>query len=181
MGGAKDQLLEGEEGGFNFSAGEGLQVCAACFTDPFLKQLVSDNVASTSCSFCETASDGPVAAPMRSVLECIGACIHTYYADAADYISYDGAEGGYQWTTYDREELLEDLGMDEYLADGRDKLRKMIIDAVEERDWCDVDAYGMTEQETLSFSWRSLSTSLRHPMREITEQPDRSRPPARAC
>ncbi len=28
---------------------------------------------------------------------------------------------------------------------------------------------------------RSLSTSLRHPMREITEQPDRSRPPARAC
>ena len=29
--------------------------------------------------------------------------------------------------------------------------------------------------------FRSLSTSLRHPMREITEQPDRSRPPARAC
>ncbi len=28
---------------------------------------------------------------------------------------------------------------------------------------------------------RSLSTSLRHPMREITEQPDWSRPPARAC
>jgi hypothetical protein len=28
---------------------------------------------------------------------------------------------------------------------------------------------------------RSLSTSVRHPMREFTEQPDRSRPPARAC
>jgi hypothetical protein len=44
-----------------------------------------------------------------------------------------------------------------------------------------IERLGPWQGESETELRRSLSTSLRHPMREITEQPEGSRPPARAC
>jgi hypothetical protein len=76
-------------------------------------------------------------------------------------------------------------------VDGADGFRYLAVD--------EAHAPGDARPSPVSFDWRgwktrlglhvldfqlaqrSLSTSLRHPMGEITEQPGRSRPPARAC
>src|SRR5215831_3632964 len=106
MGGAKSLLLEGPAIHAN-----GHFVCAGCFEDYAIKAFIRANALAESCDFCDSTQE-PVAS-LRLVVDRIDHGLSLVYADAADVLSYCGAEGGYQGEHFDTADLLsEDVNLE---------------------------------------------------------------------
>jgi DNA-directed RNA polymerase subunit RPC12/RpoP len=101
MGYAKQKLLEAQERGWS-SIGDKF-VCAKCFDDYALSQLVTENAAEFKCDYCGHRSrKKPIAAPMDEVMEAIDEGIRSEWGHPDDEgIIYESAEGGYQGTVID--------------------------------------------------------------------------------
>jgi hypothetical protein len=164
MGGAKEMMMRAWERKLVPGAGEGQYVCAECFNDDVIETFVRDRASESECSFCDNVSeDGePIAAPLEDVLELVSETIQRHYDDAANWLMYESAEGGYQGSTMDGGEVLDDLGMEGYLAEDRDHLKDTIAESLADVAWCKVDPYGMTEHERLRFSWDLFCSQVKH-------------------
>ena len=159
------------EGGLNLFAAEGKFVCADCFSDDSLRSAVRGAVCATQCDFCGMAAHAnPIAAPLDDVVRIdvvriINDCILQHYDDAAACLPYDGREGGYQGWTVDTWDLVEEIGLEEALAEDADDLLGTIRSALGERTWCERDPGLLRGHEVLSYSWEYFADYIKHERR----------------
>lgn len=153
-------LEESTAGGMALHRVAGLHVCADCFSDEHIKATVEEHAVPIQCSFCE--SEGP-SAPLAEITRFVSERLRVFYDDAAEWLVYESAEGGYQGSTYESWDLVSehiDLPQDH---DG--ELHSALAQALGDRAWCDADPFGLRENETLRYSWDHFAEYVRQERR----------------
>ena len=104
-------------------------VCSDCIGDDYLANQIRENSSETHCDYC--GSDNCNSVSLDFVMEIITPTVHLYWEDAANSVSYETREGGYQETTYSSREILWDLieGLE------NEDLRKDIADELGDTAW----------------------------------------------
>jgi hypothetical protein len=144
---------------------EGIYVCDQCIEDPDLKQTIQDNAESAKCSFCGTRSRTTSVCAFDAVISHIRQSIEESYDDAADWLPFESAEGGYigeYWDTYDL--VLDEIGL-ELPKDRSGRLFNSIVDALPDRVWCNKYPMDFTPSEEVSYSWKYFSSLVKHKRR----------------
>ena len=142
-----------------------MYVCLNCFGDPGMVQFVEDSAVSDECSYCSSSSSVPIAAPIDAVADHFIDCIHQEYDDAANQLGWDGSEGGYQGAYWDSFELTSDvLGLD-FPQGNWDVLLPELFSNRLDQLWCEADAYGLNDEEKISFSWEKFCNTIMHERR----------------
>jgi hypothetical protein len=137
-------------------------LCAACIYDDGIGAFISENAASETCSFCGAASDEPIAAPLSEVVDYMQQCISRHYDDPANWLSYDGAEGGYQGKTFSTDDLLVgSIGL-ELPTDSNGQLYRAISYGLKNYLWCENNPYSLNPIERLNFSWDHFCEVIKH-------------------
>jgi hypothetical protein len=152
-----------------------LSVCGNCIDDGDLQEVVELNRTSGKCSFCGRRSKNPIAAELETVVEHIRLCIEEDYDFAANVLSYDGKEGGYQGDYWTTEELLtEEIGL-AFPNDRNGKLVQAIVDLMPDELWCDRDPGSLGSQEEIRYNWESFCDLVKHKRRYffLERQPKR--------
>ena len=173
LGGAKRHYEEMTEGGLDLFAAEGEYVCAECFADAALRSAVREMASFEECSFCDATGSEPIAAPLEDVVRHIHDCILKHYDDAAECLPYDGREGGYQGTTFDTWDLVEEVELEAALVDEADGLLETIRKALGDRTWCERDPGALREHQVLTYSWEYFAEFIKHERRFffVSERP----------
>jgi len=174
MGYWKNRPIEAGESGLVAGAADGKYVCADCFTDLSLKEVVRETVESDTCTFCGATDDNEIAAPLETVMEHISQCLLQLYEDPANGMSFESAEGGYQGETFDTWDLLDRIGMSDYLAEEAEgPLLAAIRECLVFATWCEKDPYALRQHEALSSSWEYFCEFIKHERRFffLQEQP----------
>ncbi len=163
MGLTKRYYEEMTEGGMNLLSAQGKWVCKECFEDYALQQFIEENADHEECSFCGTENEEPIAAPLEEVARFIHTRLCHFYDDAAEWLRYETAEGGYQGTTYDTWDILEDVV--ELPQDDDGSLFQALVDAVGDRTWCEARPYALREHESLIWNWKYFCDYIKHERR----------------
>lgn len=165
MGRAKEWMLEQLERGYGEAEGE---ICAACVTDPALKEWVADNAVAHACRFCGQASDEPVAASFDEFIAVVLAGVGFDWNHPDDEgISYISAEGGYQASISDTWDVLADyeISEDSDVVDA-------IIDVVGSDGWVERDYYVGDKSQRLEWGWDWFKEVVKHQTRYVFLAPD---------
>jgi hypothetical protein len=89
-------------------------------------------------------------------------CLKAEYDDAANWLPYESAEGGYQGTTWDTYDLLFDHLQIEVTTDG---LRAALVDAVGDQIWCEQNPFSLSLEDSLMFSWKDFRRLVKYERR----------------
>lgn len=79
-------------------------VCSSCFEEEGMCQFIECNAESKVCDFCGNVDEQSIAADVDEVGHHLRRCVEREYANAADHLDHESAEGGYQglhWDSYD--------------------------------------------------------------------------------
>ena len=147
----------------NFPDSNSIPVCAQCFSDEWICQLIEDIDGPPGCSFCKS-SDSPTA-PLDKVCDYMRECLMEFFAFAADNLPYESREGGYlakHWGTYELllDEIQLDLPMDQ---DGQ--LMYMLSDRISDQVWCEHDWLSLDYNVMLEHSWEKFCRMIQHERR----------------
>lgn len=169
MGLAKKLMMEAEERGWR-SAGE-KWVCADCFVNAEVKEYILENLSYTTCSYCHNSSSEPMACPIDDVINFIVECIGNEYSTPENELPYESREGGWQGTTIDTWDLLDELN----LVDDHSQLFYDIFYAISSQIavWCRKDYFGMRENELERFSWERFKSLVMYQCRFVFLRMDR--------
>ena len=85
-------------------------------------------------------------------------CISREYDDAANWLSYESSEGGYQWPTIDAYDLIVELQID-FPKDESGALLQYVLSDLSNQVWCENNPYGMNSLEVAQFSWSNSPES----------------------
>ena len=91
--------------------------------------------------------------------------IQKEYDDAANWLPYETAEGGYQgntWTTCDL--LTDELGL-KLPNDRNGRLLDSLVGQMPDFVWCESDPYGLNEVQLARFSWKRFCQIVKHERR----------------
>lgn len=129
-------------------------VCGDCIADDGIRGFISANAESRRCSFCQSVSDEPIAAPLDDVGEYINRCLRQEYGDAADgLLPWDGEEKDYFGSNWDSEELLTDVVELELPNDHDGALLGELVGYLDDIAWCERNGLGLTDREYAQYSW----------------------------
>lgn len=161
-----------EEEHQGFSEPPKKSVCVTHFTD-FALQSYAQKIAQTgTCSYCGAKSK---VVPLRDMVERIAGKIREYFDhpdnqgvgyDSSDRDEDDGLNHEYGYVfdgrhIYDTERLLlDELAL--YDDVDNEELFNDIAACIPEQLWCQKDPYGMTEDEEMSFKWRTFCEEVKH-------------------
>ena len=137
-------------------------VCANCFDDCGLADFIRANVIAQECTFCGGRAESPIAADLDEVVEHIKICLCTEYDDAANQLPYEGREGGYWGAHWDTEELLRYEVELDFPRDNYDFLCDEIVRRLGDQEWCEIDAFGLNDEETARYSWDRFCDVIMH-------------------
>lgn len=134
-------------------------ICARCVTNPSLQRAIAENCESGRCSFCCSLMS---VAPLDIVVKEVADGLWAEYDDPVNGAAYDSAEGGYQTTNYNTDELL---AQHDDITD-----RSTVLEAISARFgtrlWCHRDPYALALNEALALGWeafcRAVKTSRRY-------------------
>jgi hypothetical protein len=138
----------------------GFFVCARCFEDDALKELITDSATEMECSYCGRKSrKKPIAAPLDLVVERIRDGFVARYEDAANGVGYEGGEyiGATTWDTIDLVEEHVEI-RDEVL----NTLHFKIADMLPQRIWSEIDPYGPRWEQVLRWTWKTFAETVKH-------------------
>jgi hypothetical protein len=154
-------MMESEERGWDAPE---KHVCKDCVSDPYLKEIVEDNLVEEVCDYCgaEAEDDGPpIAAPVECILGPIAAALFRHYADPSAasvpwdegaYIGADNIEG--------TEGALFDLQLDCH-----EDLFEDIAGSFHNTDWypC-AGGFWLNEHKhtELMYSWENFVEQVKH-------------------
>lgn len=143
-------------------------VCQTCLEYPGLDTFIQRNSESTSCSYCGSSSDSPIAAPLVAVIERIIDGISELYGQADDEgVPYDGREGGYQLPVYGSHEILNEVGL--YIEN--DQLRRCVTDNLPDIVWSERDPFSLRQEDSLRYGWRDFCEAVKHDVRYLMFPP----------
>jgi len=150
-------------------------VCLDCFEDPALSEFVKANASSPTCDFCGASADEDIAVAVTEIAAHIEGCLRSEYDDAANGVSWDGREGGWQGaTTWDTAELLAEVGL-ELPNDRSYKLRRALLNALPSLDWSEREPYGYNHDEFFQYSWDRFCETIKHRSRFFFSRESRRR------
>lgn len=163
MGRLKDSLLEAE--GWKTTPGQ--FVCADAFDDAALRELVRVSAISKRCSYTDTTSKKPIAAPLDTVVEHIFACLVVRYEDATNGVGWDhGFDEGVK--TWDTEELIDETVA--FTDQAGEDLKRDIVAALPMWTWSHIDPYGPRKQDVMRWSWDDFTRTVKHVRRYFFQQ-----------
>lgn len=139
------------------------QVCARCFDDKDLSELIEGIDEPPGCDFCGEA-DAPTAR-FEDVADHIRERLHEFYGMAADQLPYESREGGYQgWHTSTWELLVEDVGLG-LPRDDSDTLLDALVGAIGDEVWSEYDWLSLEPDDSLKSSWEAFCDLVKHSRR----------------
>jgi hypothetical protein len=152
---------------FEFTSTPGRFVCADCFVDDALKEVVRENTKAKACSYCSKKSARPIAAPLDVLAKHILVCLKPRYEDAANGVGWDEGEylGAQTWDTWDlieeEVELANEIG---------GALHSDLTNALPFQTWSRVDPYGPLRRDVFGWSWREFCETVKHVRRFFFEE-----------
>ncbi len=164
MGYWKEQLLKQQEQGWR-SVDPDRMVCAKCFEDYAIQDLIRDGATEKKCSYCGRRSKKPIAVPMNDVLELIGEGLGFEYADPAEQNPSD--EGGYVLPTMDSRELFDEIGP---IAQNED-VHEEIVEAFGDKTWNQKDLFSLWEGDALRYGWEAFVKAVKYQRRYVFLRP----------
>lgn len=142
--------------------GDDRRVCAGCFDDGDLKMMIREAGTYGPCEFCGTRRAKTV--ELSYVTQHISERANTFYGKAVEQLPYESAEGGYQGNNFDTYELLtEEIEIELPRDDGN--LLDAIVDDLGDDQWCAYDWTQLEIDESLAYSWRRFSETVKHERR----------------
>lgn len=157
MGGAKRRWLELESRGMNEPADT--HVCSSHIDDYAIKKYISKEGINGKCSYCGSKRN---VVELETLMIFVMNGIRRFYEDAANFMSYNSAEGGYLGETYDGQELLYDvigLGVD------NDELFQDMADSIDDSAWGSPDDYYGSVSDLLYSQWGNFKNIIKHKLR----------------
>lgn len=139
-------------------------VCASCIGEDALKEFIEGNANESYCDFCDESYDEDYSMPIDDLLNHMRECISREYDDAANWLSYESAEGGYQGPFIDAYDLIVHLQI-EFPKDENDALLHYVLSDLSNQVWCENNPYGMNSFEVARFSWEQFSRIVKHESR----------------
>jgi hypothetical protein len=163
MGREKDWQIEQEERGWWSIRDK--YVCADCFDEEYLKQVVRENVAAPTCGYCGVTGEeltgekgSLIAAPFDSVMQVIAEGIQLEWNNADDEgIPYESAEGGYQARTLDSHDLVW-----EYVCPNNEALARDITEALPDQVWVGRHYWSLSRGQALWYGWENFCRVVKH-------------------
>jgi hypothetical protein len=140
-------------------------VCSGCFEDEGLRAFVKANAESPKCSFCGANAVHPIAAKVRDVAAHFRECVEREYADAANHLPYENAEGGYQGEHWDSYDLITEALELELPRDHTGALFEILKGSLDDIVWCRAHPYSLNPFELADFSWKEFSRIVKHERR----------------
>ncbi|SIS43547.1 HEPN-associated N-terminal domain-containing protein [Salimicrobium flavidum] len=167
--GMHDRLLD-RQSEYGFTTFGDNYVCAQCINENVLQTYIKENACSTYCDYCgRNNEEGSwIAADIDEVMEFIIDHIKYEWGNPDDEgVGYDSREGGYLGVSvYDGWDFSEDVLCDEAEIENSDlieDIREKLMDTM----WCEIDPYGLSKGEELSFSWRAFSNLVKYETRYV--------------
>jgi HEPN/RES N-terminal domain 1/RES domain len=148
-------------------------VCPACVGDAALKAFIESEAENEECSFCGATSEEAIAAPLDELISYIQSCISKEYDDPANCMGYCSQEGGYLGETFNSHEILYEIDLELPNDDG--SLFSAISQGLSDQLWCRRNPYGMSRNETLSYSWETFCEIIKHQRRFFFQDESRDR------
>jgi len=149
MGIVKAWMMEMEERGYSESDD---YVCASCVTDEFLAQWIGDHAGANACSFCDSVSDQPIAAPFEDFTAVVlGGLGFDWNEPTNEGIMYISREGGWQAPLSTTSDVLYDAGFSE-----NDDMLEALGDMIECEAWVEREFYRGTDSQRLTWGWDSF-------------------------
>ena len=142
------------------------QVCTNHIQDATLNAFIRKNGEKGECDYCKDGIEKKVI-DISELGEHIEQSLYQLYDDAANWLGYDSAEGGYQGSTYDADDLIRDHIEGDIDYDLLCDLTAEISDVA----WCDYDPYGPRENEMLLKDWENFKNIIQHHQRFTAFQP----------
>ena len=108
----------------------------------------------------------PRSIPFDDLMTVIGDTLRQYYDRAVNAL---GWEGGYIGTTYDADDLIQDLCISE-----NESVLQAIRDALGDDEWCDENPYGISGVEAYESAWEHFCHAVKHETRYFFSSRDDS-------
>ena len=140
-------------------------MCINCFEDPGLVKFIKAHAISKECSFCLPEGKLPIAATIDEVSDHFLECLFTEYSLANDKLGWVGSEGGWWGDHWDSYELCYEVLELEFPQDNSDQLLPHLFGEDFEQEWCEVNPYGLNDDETAHFSWEQFREVTMHQRR----------------
>ncbi len=137
-------------------------VCVSCFTDPGLAEFVEQNAVALSCSFCGSAGETAIAAPVEEVSEHFLSCLFREYDLAVNQL---GWEGGYWRPHWDAFDLATEVLELEFPQANEWSLLEALFGEYFDQEWCPENAYGLDDLERPRYSWEYFRKVVMHQRR----------------
>ncbi len=167
MGQAKQRMIEWDER--NFSSIPYKNVCIKHINDNAIKRFILKNYSDGYCDYCQ--KDVKVVS-FDDLLEFMMLGISNFYEDAANFMSYNGREGGYLGETFDPNELIQErigLETDPF------ELTEDIVNSIDDIAWSEPDMYYDTERDELMYQWSFFKNLIKHKSRYLFQQNESSK------
>ena len=157
MGRAKEDWMELDE--MNLGHIPDKFICNQHLNDYAINEHIDNISVSGKCSYCNKEKD---VIPLRALMFFIMEGISFLYENAANWMSYNTREGGYQGTIYTPDELIqEQLGLDSSPFEVIDD----IVSSISEIAWSTQTEYRDTERDELFYRWIYFKSIIKHKSR----------------
>ena len=142
-------------------------ICTRCLVDPDLAKFVAKNSVAQQCTFCETTSNLPIAAPMDDVSQHFLSCLYQEYDLAGNQLGWASSEGGWLGEFWDSSDLAFYILELEFPRGNDSRILCSLFGEQFEQDWCPANAYGLDDSEQPRFSWDHFCNVVKHERRHF--------------
>ena len=140
-------------------------VCSSCFEEEGMCQFIECNAESKECDFCGNEDEQPIAADVDEVGNHLRRCVEKEYANAADHLDFESAEGGYQGLHWDSYDLIHDeleIGLPN---DDSGELIRRLVHSLDDIVWCDSRPFSLGTWDLAKLSWDEFCRVVKHERR----------------
>lgn len=133
------------------------QVCGKHIDEPAIKNFIRRKASSGSCDYCNRETK---VITLEALMTFIMETVTRFYCDPAEFMPYNGREGGYLGSVYDINEILQEHFELEILDD---KLFDDVFNSVDyNKPWADESDYQNDPADTLIYSWDYFKDVVQH-------------------
>lgn len=157
MGQAKHRQMELDEQ--NLSSIPEKHLCIKHIDENAIKRFIKKNYSLGYCDYCKKELN---VISLENLMEFIMQGISNFYEDAANFMGYNSAEGGYLGETFDVNELIQErIGLETEPFE----LTEDIIGCIQEIAWSEPDMYYDNERDELMYRWSYFKNLIKHKSR----------------